>query len=208
MEDVLEVYHRPYDHDFPVVCMDEQPVQLTKETRTPLPREPGKPERFDHEYERKGTACIFMFCEPKAGKRTVSAHEHRTMTDWAHQIKHLLDEQYPNAKKVVLVCDNLNTHKPAALYKTFKPEEARRLLARLEIHHTPKHGSWLNMAEIELAALTRQCLDRRIPDLATLQSELAAWNTQTNTAATQIDWQFTTATARTKLKRLYPVIEG
>lgn len=204
MEDVLEVYHRPYDPNYPVVCMDEQPVQLTKETRTPIPPEPGKPERFDHEYERNGTASIFMFCEPKAGKRTVSAHEQRTMTDWAQQIKHLLDEQYPNAKKIVLVCDNLNTHKPAAFYKTFKPEEARRLLSRLEIHHTPKHGSWLNMAEIELAALTRQCLDRRIPDLAILQAQLAAWNTARDNAQATINWQFTTADARTKLKRLYP----
>jgi hypothetical protein len=206
MEDVLEVYHRPYDTDYPVVCMDEQPVQLIKETRTPLPMEPGKPERFDYEYERNGTACIFMFSEPKAGKRTVCALEHRTMTDWAHQIKRLLDEDYPAAKKVILVCDNLNTHKPAALYKAFNPHEARRLLARLEIHHTPKHGSWLNMAEIELAALTRQCLDRRIPDLPTLQAELALWNTNRNAASTKINWQFTTANARTKLKRLYPVI--
>lgn len=207
MEDVLEVYHRPYDEDFPVVCMDEQPVQLTKETRTPLPMEPGQPKCVDYEYERNGTACIFMFNEPKVGKRTVSAHEQRTMTDWAHQIKHLLEEQYPHATKVMLICDNLNTHKPAALYKAFKPEEARRLLSRLEIHHTPKHGSWLNMAEIELPALTRQCLDRRIPDLTTLQSALTAWNSARNAAATQINWQFTTADARTKLKRLYPVID-
>jgi hypothetical protein len=207
MEDVLEVYQRPYDADHPVVCMDEQPVQLTKETRIPLPMEPGKPQRFDHEYERNGTASIFMFSEPKAGKRTVCAKEQRTMTDWAHQIKRLLDEHYPVAKKVILVCDNLNTHKAAALYKTFKPEEARRLLARLEIHHTPKHGSWLNMAEIELAALTRQCLDRRIPNLHTLNAELAAWNTTRNAASTKIHWQFTAADARTKLKRLYPVID-
>ena len=207
MEDVLEVYQRPYDADCPVVCMDEQPVQLTKETRIALPMEPGKPERFDHEYERNGTACIFMFNEPKAGKRRVCAGEQRTMTDWAHQIKRLLDQDYPHARKVILVCDNLNTHKPAALYKAFKPEEARRLLARLEIHHTPKHGSWLNMAEIELAALTRQCLDRRIPDLHTLQTELAVWNTARNHAAAKIHWQFNTADARVKLKRIYPVID-
>lgn len=206
MEDVLEVYHRPYEADFPVVCMDEQPVQLTKEIRTPLPLEAGQPERYDHEYERNGTACIFMFNEPKAGKRTVCAHEQRTMTDWAHQVKHLLDEQYPTAKKVILVCDNLNTHKPGALYKAFNPEEARRLLVRLEIHHTPKHGSWLNMAEIELAALTRQCLDRRLPDLPTLQAELAAWNNHRDAATTKINWHFTTADARVKLQRLYPVI--
>lgn len=207
MEDVLEVYHRPYNTEIPVVCMDEQPVQFTQETRTPLPMEPGQPQRFDHEYERNGTASIFMFNEPKAGIRSVSAQEHRTMTDWAHQIKHLLDEQYPDAKKVILVCDNLNTHKPAALYKTFQPEVARRLLDRLEIHHTPKHGSWLNMAEIELAALTRQCLDRRIPDLPTLQTEISAWNTQRNADQTNVNWQFTTADARIQLKRLYPVID-
>jgi hypothetical protein len=169
--------------------------------------EPQHPERFDHEYERNGTACIFMFNEPKAGKRTVCAAQQRTMTDWAQQIRHLLDEDYPTAKKVILVCDNLNTHQPAALYKAFKPEEARRLLARLEIHHTPKHGSWLNMAEIELAALTQQCLNRRISDLPTLQTELAAWNTARNSASAQINWQFTTADARTKLIRLYPVID-
>jgi len=168
--------------------------------------EPEKPERSDYEYERNGTASIFMFSEPKAGIRTVSAHEQRTMTDWAYQIKYLLDVQYPAAKKVVLVCDNLNTHKPGALYKTFQPDEAKRLLNRLEIHYTPKHGSWLNMAEIELAALTRQCLDRCIPDLPTLQAELAAWNTRRNHAQTKIDWQFTTPDARIKLKRLYPVI--
>jgi hypothetical protein len=206
MEDVLEVYQRPYDIDYPVVCMDEKPIQLIKETRIPLPMEPGNPLRFDHEYERNGTACIFMFNEPKAGKRRVCAEKQRTMTDWAHQIKKLLDEDYPDAKKVILVLDNLNTHKPAALYKTFKPEEARRLLDRLEIHHTPKHGSWLNMAEIELAALTKQCLDRRIPDLPTLQHELTLWNTDRNIATAKINWQFTNDNARTKLKRLYPVI--
>ena len=204
MEDVLEVYQRPFDPHFPVVCMDEQPVQLIKETRTPLPPEPGKPERYDHEYERNGTASIFMFCEPLAGIRTVSALEQRTMIDWAHQVKHLLTTHYPQAKKVVLVCDNLNTHKPASFYKAFPPIEARKLLSRLEIHHTPKHGSWLNMAEIELAALTRQCLDRRIPDLPTLQSEIATWNDHRNTANKTISWQFTTQDARIKLKRLYP----
>ena len=207
MEDVLEVYHRPYDANFPVVCMDEQPVQLTREICVPLPLEPGQPERFDYEYERNGTASIFIFNEPKAGIRTVSAQEHRTMNDWAQQVKTLLDEKYPLAKKVVLVCDNLNTHKPGAFYKTFPPEEARRLLKRLEIHHTPKHGSWLNMAEIELAALTRQCLDRRIPDLQTLRAQLAAWNQLRNDAHSKINWQFNTADARIKLKRLYPVID-
>lgn len=208
MEDVLEIYQRPYDINSPVVCMDEQPIQLTKETRIPLPVEAGKPERIDHEYQRNGTACIFMFNEPKAGTRRVCATPRRTMTDWAHQIKHLLDQQYPDAEKVILVCDNLNTHKPAALYKTFKPQEARRLLDRLEIHYTPKHGSWLNMAEIELAALTKQCLGRRIPDLPTLRKELAAWNTERDNNTTKINWQFTNEDARTRLHRLYPVISN
>jgi transposase len=204
MEDVLEVYHRPYDPEMPVVCMDEQPVQLTKETRIPLPIAPGQPERYDYEYERNGTASIFMFCEPKAGVRKATALNQRTMNDWAHQIKHVLDVQYPTAKKVVLVCDNLNTHKPAALYKTFKPEEARRLLNRLEIHYTPKHGSWLNMAEIELAVLTKQCLNRRIPDLHTMQSEIKEWNINRDNEQKKINWQFTTLDARIKLRRLYP----
>jgi DDE superfamily endonuclease len=181
-------------------------VQLTKETRTPLPAEPGKPQRFDHEYERNGTACIFMFNAPKAGKRSVCAEVQRTMTQWAHQIKRLLDEDYPTAKKVLLVCDNLNTYKAAALYKAFKPEEARRLLAHLEIHHTPKHGSWLNMAAIKLAALTRQCLDRRIPHLPTLQVETAARNANRNAASSKIHWHFTATDATINLKRLYPVI--
>ena len=157
---------------------------------------------YDNEYERNGTASIFMFCEPKAGKRNVSAHEKCTMTDWAQQIKHLLDVQYPNAKKVVLVCDSLNTHKPAALYKTFPPEQARCLLNRLEIHYTPKHGSWLNIAEIELATLTRQCLDRRIPDLPTLQAELNAWNKQRNNLHSTINWQFTTTLRKNQTKTL------
>ena len=204
MEDVLEVYHRPYNPEIPVVCMDEQPVQLTKETRTPLPIAPGQPERYDYEYERNGTASIFMFCEPKAGVRKATALNQRTMNDWAHQIKQLLDVQYPTATKVVLICDNLNTHKPAALYKTFEPEEARRLLNRLEIHYTPKHGSWLNMAEIELAVLTKQCLNRRIPDLQTIQSEIKEWNINRDNEQRKINWQFTTVDARIKLKRLYP----
>lgn len=205
MEDVLQIYQRPYDPQIPVICMDEQPVQLIKETLFPLPAQQGKPERYDYEYERNGTASIFMFCEPLAGKRHVSALEHRTMSDWASQIKRLLEEHYPEAPKVILVCDNLNTHKPAAFYQTFPPEEARRLLNRLEIHHTPKHGSWLNMAEIELAVLTRQCLSRRIPDLITLRSQIQAWNNQRDSDHKCISWQFTTSDARIKLKRLYPV---
>jgi DDE superfamily endonuclease len=205
MEDVLEVYHRPYNPEIPVVCMDEQPVQLIKETRIPLPPEPTKTECYDYEYERNGTACIFMFCEPLAGKRSVNAQEHRTMVDWAHQVKTLLTVEYADAKKVVLVCDNLNTHRTASLYKAFPAAEARALVSRLEIHHTPKHGSWLNMAEIELSVLTRQCLDRRIPTLETLQSELSAWNNERNLASKTISWQFTTVDARIKLKHLYPV---
>lgn len=205
MEDVLLVYQRPYNPQFPVVCMDEKPVQLTKETRVSLPLEPGKPARYDHEYERNGTASVFMFCEPLAGERSVCASEHRTMIDWAQKIQHLLEVEYPDAKKVLLVCDNLNTHKPASLYKAFRPEIARKLLDRLEFHHTPKHGSWLNMAEIELAALTKQCLDRRIPDLPTLQAEIAAWNTHRNNNTKTISWQFTTTNARIQLKKLYPV---
>jgi len=205
MEDVLDVYLRPYNPLFPVICMDEQPVQLVKETRTAIPAEPGQPERYDYEYERNGTASIFMFCEPLAGRRTVSVKEQRTMIDWAHQVKHLLDVEYPDAQKVILVCDNLNTHKPASLYKAFKPAQAKQLLDRLEIHHTPKHGSWLNIAEIELAALTRQCLNRRIPDIQTLESEITAWNTQRNADAKTVSWRFTTENARIKLKRLYPV---
>jgi DDE superfamily endonuclease len=208
MEDVLEVYHRPYNPEIPVVCMDEQPVQLIKETRTPLPPEPTKIECYDYEYERNGTSCIFMFCEPLAGKRSVNAQEHRTMVDWAHQVKNLLTVEYADAEKVVLVCDNLNTHKTASLYKAFPAAEARALVSRLEIHHTPKHGSWLNMAEIELSVLTRQCLDRRIPTLETLRSELSAWNNERNSASKTISWQFTTVDARIKLKHLYPVFSN
>lgn len=205
MEDVLEVYQRPYDPEYPVVCMDEQPIQLIQETRQPLPSCAGQPQRYDYEYERQGTACIFMFSQPLVGQRRVVAESQRTMVDWAHQIKQLLEVDYPQAKRVTLVCDNLNTHRPAALYKAFPPEEARQLLNRLELHYTPKHGSWLNMAELELAALTKQCLDRRIPDLATLETELKSWNQERNAKAKSISWQFTTQDARIKLKRLYPV---
>jgi transposase len=204
MEDVLEVYHLPYDPDYPVVCMDESSKQLIGEVRDPIPCEPGKPVRVDDEYVRNGVAEIFMEVEPLAGKRHVEITEHRTRKDWASQIKQMLNERYPDAIKVRLVMDNLNTHNIASLYETFEPEEARRLAERLEIHYTPKHGSWLNMAEIELSVLKGQCLDRRIAEMATMQAEVAAWENDRNNGIKKIDWQFTTSDARVKLKRLYP----
>lgn len=207
MEDVLEVYHRPYNPEFPQICMDEQPVQCIRETHTPLPLESGKPERFDYEYERNGTANIFMFSQPLKGWRRASVRERKTATDWAEEIRILLEEDFPHAQKIVLVQDNLNTHTIASLYKTFAPEKARSLAERLEIHFTPKHGSWLNMAEIELSVLTTQCLKRRVPDIKTLIQETSAWQTLRNTGNKNINWQFETKTARIKLKRLYPQIE-
>jgi len=207
MEDVLEVYKRPFDPDRPVVNMDEQPTQLTKETRHKIAATPGHSERIDYEYERNGTAVNFMFTEPLSGWRKVNVRERRTAVDWAHEIKELLEIDYPAATKVVLVCDNLNTHKPASLYKAFKPAVARNLLERLEIHYTPKHGSWLNIAEIELSVLTKQCLDRRIPDIETLRSETAQWSQERNAGQKSVEWRFTTDQARIKLKSLYPKIE-
>lgn len=204
MEDVLDVYQRPYDPAYPVVCMDESPKQLIGEVAHPLPSRPGSVEKLDAEYVRNGTIEIFMEVEPLAGKRHVVVTERRTKIDWAQQIKEMLDVRYPDATKVVLVMDNLNTHTTASLYEAFPPVEARRLAERLEIHYTPKHGSWLNMAEIELSVLQAQCLNRRIPDIITLRSEVEAWQTARNNKIKTIDWQFTTATARTKLKRLYP----
>jgi hypothetical protein len=201
------VYHRPYDPRFPQICMDEQPVQLIKEKRTPIPPSEGEPIRYDNEYERNGTAVNFMFTEPLSGWRKVEVMEHRTAVDWAHEVKKLLDVDYPDAEKVILVCDNLNTHKPASFYEAFPPQEARRLVNRLEIHYTPKHGSWLNVAEIELSALTTQCLDRRIPDLQTLGQEIKAWEQKRNAGQKSVDWRFTTDDARIKLKRLYPQIK-
>jgi hypothetical protein len=201
------VYHRPYDPRRPQICMDEQPVQLIKEKRTPIPASEGEPVRYDNEYERNGTAVNFMFTEPLSGWRKVKVREHRTAVDWAQEVKELLDVDYPDAEKVILVCDNLNTHKPASFYEAFPPEEARRLLNRLEIHYTPKHGSWLNIAEIELSALTIQCLDRRIPDLPTLCQETKAWEQKRNAKQKSVDWRFTTDNARIKLKRLYPQIK-
>lgn len=209
MEDVLELYCLPYDPEVPLICMDEQPTQLIAETRPVLPQEPGKPERYDYEYERKGTAANFMFTEPLGCWRKVTVRERRTSIDWAQEIKELLDRDYPEAEKIRLVVDNLNTHKIASLYEAFEPEEARRLAKRLEIHYTPKHGSWLNIAEIELSVLTSQCLNNRyISDIQTLAKETKAWEKHRNSNQKGVDWQFTTADARIKLKRLYPQIQS
>ena len=204
MEEVLDLYQQPYDPDYPVINMDEKPVQLVEETRTPLPAQPGKPMRYDHEYERKGTASIFLFTDPLPGWRRVDAQPQRTAKKWAYQVKELLNDDYPEAQKVMLVCDNLNTHNTASLYETFEPAEARRLAKRLDIRYTPKHGSWLNIAEVELSVLTSQCLDRRIADLETMQQEIKAWEQERNTQQKGVDWRFTTEDARIRLKRLYP----
>jgi len=206
MEDVLEVYHLPYDPKYPVVCMDESNKQLIGEVRTPIPCRPGQPARIDVEYVRNGVVQIFMEVEPLAGKRHVAVTERRTMKDWAQQIKQMLDDRYQEAIKVRLVMDNLNTHKVASLYETFEAREARRLAERLDIHYTQKHGSCLNMAEVELSVLKGQCLDRRIADMVTMQTEVATWENDRNNSLKTIDWQFTTPDARIKLKRLYPKI--
>ena len=208
MEDILEVYHRPYDPKYPLVCMDEQSKQLIKETHVPLPGRPGAPLCFDHEYERNGTANIFMFVAPNECWRRVEVTESRTAIDWANEIRQLVDYDFPEAEKIILVMDNLNTHEIASLYKAFPPSEARRLTEKLEIHHSPKHGSWLNIAEIELSALTRQCLDRRIPDMWTLCAETFAWEQDRNETQTGVDWRFTTENARVKLSRFYPKIKN
>jgi DDE superfamily endonuclease len=206
MEDVLDVYHRPYDPRYPQVCMDEASKQLIADTRVPLPPAPGQPARVDYEYERKGVANLFLFCEPLRGWRSVAVTERRTRIDWAHAIKELLDVHYPEAERVVLVLDNLNTHGPGSLYEAFAPAEAKRLADKLEIHHTPKHGSWLNIAEIELSVLGRQCLARRIADPATLRAEVAAWEQARTAASGRVNWRFSTPDARVKLKHLYPSI--
>jgi len=207
MEDVLEVYSRPYDPSRPVVCMDEKPYQLLGEVREPIPAKPGSVKKVDNEYKREGTCSIFIFTEPLAGWRHVQALERRTKQDWAHQVKWVLDNQYPNAEKVVLTMDNLNTHVISSLYETFPAEEAFRLAQRLELHYTPKHGSWLNIAEIELSALAAQCLgDRRIPSIEMLNREMSVWESKRNADQKGVDWQFTTSDARIKLKWLYPVI--
>ena len=199
MEDVLDVYELPYNPALPVVCMDEKPYQLLGDVREPLPMRPGDDQKIDSEYKRNGTCSIFAFVEPLGGKHHVSVHEHRTAIDWAHEIKYLSDVMFPDAEKIILVMDNLNTHKAASLYKAFPPAEARRIIKRLEIHYTPKHGSWLDMAEIELNVMTRQCLSRRIDTIARLKSELSAWETECNRDKTKIRWHFQTGDAREKL---------
>jgi hypothetical protein len=206
MEDVLDVYTQPYDPADPQVCMDEMSKQLIGETRVPVPVAPGQAARIDYEYERLGVANLFIFFEPLAGWRHLEVTARRTKLDWAHAIRDLVDVYYPHARKIRLVLDNLNTHVGGSLYEAFPPQEARRLLARLEIHYTPKHGSWLNMAESELSILARQCLDRRIADTVTLAREVAAWEARRNSAQASMDWRFTTADARIKLAHLYPVI--
>jgi hypothetical protein len=208
MEDILEVYSRPYNRRFPVVCMDEKPLQLLADSRRKIPIAPGKSECADYEYIRKGTCSIFLFTEPLGGWRFAEASERRTRIDWAKQIRRLLTEEYPDAQKVVLVMDNLNTHTIASLYEAFAPREALALAKRLEIHYTPKHGSWLDIAEIELSALGRQCLgSRRIDNLDTLNNELLSWYVGRNKKQWGVDWHFSTSSARIKLKRLYPIIK-
>ena len=206
MEDILEVYKQPYNPDEPLICMDEITKQLTKETRQTIPPECGRAARVDYEYERNGVSNLFMFYEPFGGKRQVTVTDHRAKIDWAFQIKELLDTHYPQTKKIVLVMDNLNTHTGASLYEAFPPQEARRLLERLEIHYTPKHGSWLNIAEIELRVLAGQCLNRRIPDKQTLVYEVTQWQNQRNFRNAKVNWRFSTDDARIKLKRLYPTL--
>jgi hypothetical protein len=206
MEDVLEVYHRPHDPEYPVVCVDETSKQLISETRVPIKAKPGQPARHDYEYERNGTANLFMMFAPLEGWRHVEVTDRHTAVDFAHILRDLSDTHFPGAKKIVLMEDNLNTHKPASLYEAFPAAEARRLVERFEWHYTPKHGSWLNMAESELSVLSGQCLDRRIPDKQTLIEEITAWEHARNKKHVKADWQFTTADARVKLKRLYPAM--
>lgn len=204
MEDVLEVYALPHDEKIPLICMDEKPYQLLGEKLEPLPMGPGSPQKQDYEYIRNGVCSIFVFTEPLAGWRHVCAKEQRTKVDWAYQIKELLEVHYPMAEKVRLVMDNLNTHTIGSLYEAFPPAQALALARRLEIHYTPKHGSWLNIAEIELNVLTMQCLDRRIPSIVELNRHLVAWETSRNHTTKRVDWHFTTQQARDKLKWLYP----
>lgn len=207
MEDVLEVYQRPYDPKRPVVCLDETSKQLVGETRNSIPAKRGTPAREDYEYKRNGVANLFMLFEPLAGWRHVEVTDRRTKVDFAHVVKKLVDELDPDAEKIILVMDNLNTHKLGSLYEAFEPQEARRLIEKLEIHYTPKHGSWLNMAETELASLAKQCLNRRIPNKQRLETEVAAWTEARNDSEATVDWQFKTDDARIKLKKLYPSIQ-
>jgi len=206
MEDVLEVYKRPYDPSRPLVCLDETSKQLVAERRPSAPVAPGREARYDYEYQRNGVANLFMIFEPLAGKRRVKVTERRTKKDWAECVRELVDELYPRAERIVLVMDNLNTHTPASLYEAFAPAEAKRLADRLEMHYTPKHGSWLDMAEIELGILGRQCLDRRIDSAEQLTREIGAWQAGRNAAEARVNWRFTTDDARIRLKKLYPSI--
>jgi hypothetical protein len=208
MEEVLDLYAEPDNPRAPQVCFDESPVQLTSETRHPLPARPGHPARYDTEYKREGTANLFLFVQPLRGWRHVNVTKQRTKQDFAQQMRLLVDQYFPTAERIRLVVDNLNTHTPAALYSTFPPDEARRITRKLEFHYTPKHGSWLNMAECELAVLASQCLDRRISTIDTLREEIAAWEGPRNQLQTKIHWQFGTEAARVKLKRLYPSVES
>lgn len=207
MEEVLEVYTRPYDARFPQVCLDEASKQLLAQTREPLPMKPGEPKREDSEYKREGTCSLFLVCEPLTGKRVVQARKRRTKADWAEFVRELIEVHYPEAEKIVLVLDNLNTHTPASFYEVFPPAEAWRLSQKLEVHYTPKHGSWLNMAEIELSVLARQCLNRRLATLEEVSQQVRAWQDERNQAQAMINWRFTATDARIKLKRLYPSIE-
>jgi len=206
MEDVLNVYERPHDSRYPLVCLDEVSKQLTKEVIAPISLKPRHPMRFEHQYERNGTCNLFMLFEPFVGRRRVLVTERRTKLDWAYAVRILVDEMFPDAKKIIVVMDNLNTHTPASLYEAFVPAEARRLTEKLEIHYTPKNASWLNVAEIENSVLTRQCLNRRIPDITTMETEIAAWEKQRNERNAGVDWRFTTQDARVKLKQLYPKV--
>jgi hypothetical protein len=207
MEDVLDLYERPYDPNCPVVNMDEQPAQLLKETRVPLEARPGRPRRYDHEYERAGTACVFLSTQALQGWRQVHVRSQRTAVDWAQEVADLLEGRYAQVEKVILICDNLNTHTIASLYKAFPADKARRLARRLEIHYTPKHGSWLNIAECELSVLTRQCLQTRTPSRAALVRKVTPWAQDRTARQRGVDWQFTTQNARIKLKHLYPQVQ-
>jgi len=207
MEDVLDVYHRAYNGKISMVCLDERPVQLVGELRKPISAKPGRKARYDYEYKRNGVANIFMIFEPLKGKRQLQVTQRRTKKDWSKCVKWMVDELYSDSEKIVLVMDNLNTHKKASLYETFEPVEAKRIADKLEIHYTPKHGSWLNMAEIELSVLSRQCLNKRIEDIGKLNAKCKAWLKNRNRQANKVDWRFTTEDARIRLKKLYPSID-
>lgn len=208
MEDILDLYAEPYDPAYPVVCFDEFPYQLVSEIQTPLPLQPGKPLRYDYEYHREGTCNLFLFLEPLTGWRHVKVTARRTQQDFAVCMCELIEVYYPEAQKVRVVLDNLNTHSPAALYATYPPEKARHLVKKLEFHHTPKHSSWLNMAEVEISVLDNQCLDRRLGNLTVLGREVAAWEAERNECKATIDWRFAIPNARDKLQRLYPIVDG